>query len=148
VFEPAERDEATPSGSKRVKYFKSKRNADDTGDKQVVIPGYAGTWKGQAAGQEFHRISGPYDGEFLREYMKQNATSDVVRRGLLMIADTRQELEAMIKDYDNVTTGSGMGPLQPSTFNRVTGQAQHVDMRIKTIGGPAPVTTADEQKYR
>jgi hypothetical protein len=41
VFEPAERAENGPVGSKKVKYFKPRRNTDHTGDKQVVIPGYA-----------------------------------------------------------------------------------------------------------
>jgi hypothetical protein len=145
VFEPAERDEGTPAGVKRVKYFKPRRTADDTGDQQVTIPGYASTWQRQAAGQEFYRITGPHPGDFMREYMKQNHSSDIVRRGLLLIADTRAELEAKIKDHENIVTGSGMGPpLASSTDDR--GRALHHDTRIKTIGGPQAVTTASEQR--
>jgi hypothetical protein len=85
----------------------------------------------------FYRISGPHPGDHMREYMAQNKDADLVRRGLLLIADTRIDLEAMIRERDKAQ--SGMAPLRPSTQNPATGKAEHHDDRIRTIGGPFAV---------
>jgi hypothetical protein len=71
----------------------------------------------------------------------QNKDSDIVRNHLLLIADDRASLEAMVKEHEK--SKSGMAPLQPSTYDRATGKVVHHDDRIRTVGA---VTTADEQR--
>jgi hypothetical protein len=141
VFDPAERQENTPLGTMTVKYFKPRRKPDDSDEITVVIPGYASDWKRNAAVAEFYKISGPHDGEFMRTYMLQNKDSDIVRKHLLLIADDRASLEAMIKEHEKQS--SGMGPLIPSTYDRSTGKVEYHDPRTRVIGA---VTTADEQR--
>jgi hypothetical protein len=116
---------------------------DQTGDKQAVIPGYAGDWRVAAAGREFHWISGPHDGTFMREYMAQNVASDIACNGLLLIADTRAELEAEVKDYDRVS--SGMQPLRPSTTND-RGKAVHSDEWNARSAGGKPLRLRPNRK--
>jgi hypothetical protein len=155
VFEPAERQENTPVGQKTVKYFKPRRKTDGSDDEDTLtIPGYAQTWKAGPAGMgrndadlagsgEYYRISGPYDADFVRLYVQQNHDADLIRRHLLLVADTAAELRAMIRDHEQGR--SGMAPLIPSKIDR-QGRAEHLDDRIRILGGPSAIGTADEQK--
>lgn len=50
-------------------------------------------------------------GDFMREWMRQNESTDMVKNGLIKIADNPEDMQANARDH--ATQDSGLGPLDP-----------------------------------
>jgi hypothetical protein len=85
-------------------------------DRRVKLNGFA-RWKGRDMAHEIRMGAGlthGVDADFFAEWMRQNADSEVVKKGLVFAQAKPNEMEAQLRDHR--TLKSGMEPIDPENL--------------------------------
>lgn len=117
--------ESSPAGMRSFKQY-----VPDLEAGTIELKGYGGAAFGI---KQDHRIVGQYaltpnvDGEFIREWLRQNASHDLVKNNLIFIA--AEEQDAAAQGREQLQVWDGMNPLKM----HATKKDPRVPRKVKTL---------------
>jgi hypothetical protein len=144
IFHKVTETEGTPTGRRDVEVWRQVIQSDGT-PLEFVLAGYN---PGRIKSTDNYIVKPRYattrvPKDLFDTWVSQSKDSDLLKNRVIFVASTESDLEALVKEHENVRTGLEPIPIGPS------GELDASDVRVRATGlNNMRVMTADEQaKY-